>query len=383
MRRRDVLGVAAALAAAPAGLATAQAPTASPAPSVDGDVFTPGRQLVADIHRIVTPRGVQETFEATLGGVRQVINVRGADRRNPLLLFVHGGPAAVEMPVAWAFQRPWEDVFTVVQWDQRGAGRTYRLNDPAAIAPTLHPDRYRDDAIELIELLTRCYGHRKVVLLGHSWGSIVGLSVAAARPDLLHAYVGVGQVIDFRRNEEVGFAMTLAEARRRGNAQAVRELEALRPYPGAGPFNLAKLDVERRWVMALGGLAAGRDNADFYFHAGRLSPEYTLADRRAWDDGSAFTMRTMFSELADITFAPLRTLAIPTLMFLGRRDLTTPSPLAADWLNALHAPEKATIWFENSAHLPFIEEPGRFFLNLARHVAPLAPALPAAPERNV
>jgi len=126
---------------------------AAPAAAQTDDAYAPAREIVADIGKIVTPNGVQETFEVTLGGARQVVNVRGADRDNPVLIFVHGGPGAVEMPFAWAFQRPWEDVFTVVQYDQRGAGRSYPLNDPATLAPTMTPDRYRDDAIELIELL--------------------------------------------------------------------------------------------------------------------------------------------------------------------------------------------------------------------------------------
>ena len=206
--------------------ASAQAPA---------DPYAPGRQIVADIHRIVTPNGVQETFVATLGGVKQVVNVRGADRDNPILIYVHGGPASVEMPIAWAFQRPWEDYFTVVQWDQRGAGRSYLLDDPKTLAATLNPERYRDDAIELIDLLRKKYGKRKVVLLGHSWGSVVGMMVAVKRPDLLYAYVGVGQLIDFRENERVGYAWTLAEAKRRGDAKAVADLEAIRPLPRHRP----------------------------------------------------------------------------------------------------------------------------------------------------
>ena len=87
------------------------------------DPYAPAKAIVADVNRIVTPNGVQENLVVTLGGARQAINVRGADRNNPILVFVHGGPGAVEMPFAWAFQRPWEDVFTVVQYDQRGAGR--------------------------------------------------------------------------------------------------------------------------------------------------------------------------------------------------------------------------------------------------------------------
>lgn len=317
------------------------------------------RAIIGDIGRIVTPTGVQETFEVTLGGARQVVDVRGADRANPIILFIHGGPGAVEMPVAWAFQRPWEDFFTVVQWDQRGAGRSFPLNDTKAIAPTLKPERYRDDAIELIEQLRTRYGARPIVLIGHSWGSIVGLMVAEKRPDLLAAYVGIGQVIDFRENERVGFEWTLDRARKAGDAAAVRELEALRPYPGAGPFDIAKMTTERKWSIRYGALAAYRDNADFYFSAPRLSPDYTPADVKAWDDGSRFTIDTMFPQLADISFRRLTRLRVPVTFFLGRHDYTAPAPIAADWLARLHAPAKRVVWFEHSAHLPMIEEPGR------------------------
>jgi hypothetical protein len=134
----------------PLAFAKAQMPSPSPA-----DPYAPARALVADLDRIVTSNGIQETFEAVLGGAHQVVNVRGADRDNPILIFVHGGPGAVEMPFAWAFQRPWEDFFTVVQYDQRGAGRSFLLEDPKKIAPTLTIERYRDDAIELIELLRK------------------------------------------------------------------------------------------------------------------------------------------------------------------------------------------------------------------------------------
>lgn len=337
------------------------------------DLYAPGRALIADIGRVVTPTGVQETFELTLGGARQVVNVRGADRKNPVLVFIHGGPGAVEMPIAWSFQRPWEDFFTVVQYDQRGAGKSYRLNDPEKLAPTLTFERYRDDAIELIEILKKRYGKRKVILLGHSWGSAVGLGVAEKRPDLLYAYVGVGQVIDWRENERVGMAWALAQARQRKNAQAIREIEALRPYPESGPFTIEKADSWRKWAIGWGSLAAYRHDADFYLHASRLSPEYDADDLRAWDLGSAFTVTTLWPRLANLSFSKVKRIDVPVVMFIGRQDHTTSAALADAWMRALRS-KKTTIWFEHSAHLPMLEEPGRFVDALVHQVRPLAVA---------
>ena len=351
------------LALAFATTAAAQAP----------DPYEPGRAIVADIQKVVNPKGVQETFEVTLGGARQVVNVRGADRSNPIILFIHGGPGAVEMPVAWAFQRPWEDYFTVVQWDQRAAGRSYPLNDTKALAPTMSLDRYRDDAIELIDLLRKKYGQRKVFVMGHSWGSVVGLSVAAKRPDLLYAYIGMGQVIDFRENEKLGLAWTLEQARKDKNEKAIRELEALQPYPTAtGPLDIDKMTTERSWSIYYGGLAAHRHDADFYFHAPRLSPEYTAADRKAWDDGSGFSIQVLWPQLSEISLKDLNRLEVPTFLFLGRYDYTAPAPIAEAWMGRLKAPRKEVVWFEDSAHLPMIEEPGRTFAALLEKVRPLA-----------
>jgi proline iminopeptidase len=341
------------------GLALLAGAVAASAQSPPSDLYAPGREIIAGLQKIVTPNGVDETFTATLGGAHQVVNVRGADRSNPILLFVHGGPASPEMPLAWGFQRPWEDFFTVVQWDQRASGRSFLLEEPGKIAATLTSERYRDDAIELIELLQQRYAQRKVILLGLSFGSTIGLSVAIKRPDLLLAYIGVGQLIDGRENERVGFDWTLAQAQADHNAAAVAALEALRPYPGDGPLSVEHTAVERNWNIHYGGLVAYRPDAEWYFHLGRLSPLYTPADRQAWDHGSEVTMKAVWPALADISFKHVSHLAVPVFFFIGRHDYTTPGPIAAEWIARVKAPHKRAIWFEHSAHLPFIEEPGR------------------------
>jgi pimeloyl-ACP methyl ester carboxylesterase len=315
---------------------------------------------------------VQESFIATLGGARQYVSVRGADRRNPILLYIHGGPASIEAPLSWGFQRPWEDFFTVVEWDQRAAGKSFELEDQKTIGATLTPDRYRDDAIELIELLRARYGKEKIFVLGHSWGSTVGLSVAIKRPDLLHAYVGMGQMIDFRENEKASYDIVVGQARDAHNAQAIKELEAIAPYPPQGPLDVAKTGVERKWSVYFGGLAAGHQDGDFQFHLDRLSPEYSHADLVAWDAGSDFTMKTLWPKLADLSFESVHELRVPIFLFLGRHDTTTPPEIAAAWLKRLDAPEKKIVWFDNSAHLPMVEEPGRTLEALITRVRPLA-----------
>ena len=349
-------------------------PSTAAAAAAEPDPYQEGREIVADIHRIVVPGGVDETFVAGLGGTRQVVNVRGADRDNPILVFVHGGPGAVEMPIAWAFQRPWEDWFTVVQYDQRGAGRSFALGDPQALAPTLTLERYRDDAIELIEILRARYGKRKVFLLGHSWGSLVGLAVAQKRPDLLHAYVGMGQIIDIRENERVGMRWTIEQARKRGEEEAAAQVEAMAPYPDGGSFTIDEADGWRRHAIRYGALAAYRENADFYLRAPRLSPLYGPEDRKAWSAGSLFTVTTLWPRLAEVSFMKVDRLDVPVVMLLGRHDWVTPSTIAASWMERLDAPAKKSLWFEHSAHLPMIEEPGRVLAALLEQVRPLAEA---------
>jgi proline iminopeptidase len=339
------------------------------APPQPPDAYLPGREVITDLDRIVTANGIQETFEATLGGAKQVVNVRGADRANPILVYIHGGPGAAEMPFAWSFQRPWEDFFTVVQWDQRGAGRSYLLNDPVKLAPTMTLDRIRDDAVELIEQLRRKYGKRKVFLLGHSFGSVIGMSVAVKRPDMLYAYIGMGQYIDTNAGETASYAWTLDQARREGNQEAIRELEALQPYPG--DTKIARIDAERKWANYYGGLFWHHRDGDFYYHLARLSPDYTPIERQSYDKGSAFSTEQLEKQLRGVTFIPLTQLGCPVYMFMGRHDALTPPPIAVAWLDRVSAPAKGKFWFENSAHMMMIEEPGRTLTALLR-IRPLA-----------
>ncbi|RKG87844.1 alpha/beta hydrolase [Corallococcus sp. CA049B] len=333
------------------------------------------RAIIADARRIATRDGVEELLEIPVGGTKQWLSVRGRDRKNPVLLMIHGGPASPELPTSWAFQGGWEDFFTVVQWDQRGSGKSYTANDPATLAPTLSLERITEDAVEVVQFLRQRYGKDKVFVVGHSWGSLVGLGLARRHPELLFAYVGMGQVVSGQENERTGYALTLAAAEAAHDATALKELKALAPYPEPdGTLPVAKVITERRWSNTFGGLVHGRDDVLHFLNLAELSPDYTPEDVEAISLGSQLSLPLLLPDLARFDFSQVTRFGCPIIVFAGRHDTTTPSQVAADWLTRVEAPDKRIVWFEHSAHMMMLEEPGRVLLHLVRDVLPLADA---------
>ena len=342
------------------------------------DPYAKARGILEDAEKIVAPNGVQEAYETVIGGVKQWVYVRGQDKNNPLLLFVHGGPASPMAPVAWLFQRPLEEYFTVVHYDQRAAGKTYAANDTTGLGGTLRIAQYVQDALDLTDFIRKKYGKQKVILVGHSWGTVVGLQAALKRPDLFYAYVGMGQVISTQENERLSFAYGLEQAIKQKNEPAVRELRSIAPYPGEQPITRERIIIARKWPQYYGGLSAFRSTSGYYFNAPRLSPAYTPADVAAIDQGSLFTLGRILPQFLQVDFRAVKSFPIPVFMFMGRHDYTTPSAPTDRWLQQVKAPLKKGIWFENSAHLIPWEEPGKLLLTLVQQVRPLA--LPARPE---
>lgn len=332
------------------------------------------QEIIRDAYLIVQPRGIEETQTVEIGGIRQWISVRGRDRRNPMLLFIHGGPASPEMPASWLYQSPWEDFFTVVQWDQRGAGRTAAANDMAAVAPTIDVERMISDGEEVVAYLRDRFGKSKIYVLGHSWGSVIGLAIAQRRPEWLHAYIGMGQVIHGQSNERVGYAWAIEQARADRNEEAIAELEAIAPYP---PTDRAvtpqEILTQRRWVNHYGGLTWGRTDLEYEQNAARLSPLYSDDDLAARAH-AGITLARLLPELWQLDLRSVDRLDSPVFIFAGRHDYQTPSSIAADWFSRLQAPRKELIWFENSAHMMHLEEPGRLLVHLVTKVRPLAVA---------
>jgi proline iminopeptidase len=328
--------------------------------------------VIAELRRIVTPEGVERKEMVRIGGIDQFVSIRGRDRRNPVLLVLHGGPGFPENALAWWNTRDLEEYFTVVHWDQRGSGRTYLANDPKAVAPTMKPEQFISDTGELVGWLRGQLGKKKIFLLGHSWGSFVGLEYARQNPDQLYAYIGVGQAANTPESERRGYAFAMEAARKAGNAQAVADLEGIAPYAEAGrPIPLEKIIVERRWSDYFGGVMAYRRHQTNGI-ASRLSPDYSDADAPRVYEGNGYSQEFLFSTVLGLDLSTITRLDCPLILLEGRHDRTVNSDVAHEWFERVQAPAKAFIWFEDSGHEVMTEEPGKVLVSLLRHARPIA-----------
>ncbi len=301
-----------------------------------------------------------------LGDLDQWVMVRGRSAANPLLVFLHGGPGSSETALLRAFNAALEDAFTVVYWDQRGAGRSYRPSIPVA---SMTVERFVADLDELIERLLARFGQRRVVLVGHSWGSALGVLYAGRFPAKVAAYVGVGQVADMAASEAASYAFALEKARERGHRRAIRQLEAI----GPPPHTLKTLATQRRWLMAMGGAFGPNLSLANMVWRGMTGPEASPLDLVRLVRGAGFSTRLLWPALmASNLRRDVRRLETPAFFVLGRHDMQVVAAVSADYFDALEAPHKQLIWFEESGHMVPFEEPERFNRLMVETVRPFA-----------
>lgn len=329
------------------------------------------KAIIAAREKIVSPHGIEQSLLVPIDGARQWISIRGNDLRNPILLVLHGGPGSPEMPAAWTFQSPWEDYFTVVEWDQRGTGKTYEANSPARMAAGMTAQGMENDAAGLVSYLRQRFHKKKIFLMGHSWGTVLGVMLARDHPDWLYAYIGVGQVVNARDGERLGYEFALREAQAHHNRAAIDQLRAIAPYPGKR-LTLQRLAVRSKWEMYYGGLAYGRRDFAWDANTWELSPDYTEHDLDAISDGSLFSLKYLLGPLLQTNFDEVTHFGCPVLEFVGAHDYTTPSSLIIGWFKRLDAPSKRLVVFADSGHMMPEEQPGRFLVHLVNDALPYA-----------
>ena len=297
----------------------------------------------------------------SIGGIEQWIQWRGAADA-PILLYLHGGPGGTSVPVAEAW-RPWEEHFTVVHWDQRGAGRTFAKNQEAGCG-ALSIGRMLEDAVQVVEFVTGTLQRPQVLLVAHSWGGVLGVHLAKRRPDLVSAYVGTGQLVNKHRNEELNYRREMAQAERSGNDEALSALRAIGPPPFADREALKTL---RQWADVL----AEGDGDPLQPRPTPIAPDYSRDEVPALMRGAEFSRRQLYDELETVDLPALGLeFEMPFFLFHGSCDQATPIELAEEYFASIEAPHKDFVRFEGCHHFVVMNRPGEFLRELVARVIP-------------
>jgi len=315
---------------------------------------------------------IAEISYHSLGGLDQWVLMRGASTANPPLIMLHGGPGFSETSFFRYYNASLERSFTVVYWDQRGAGKSFTPHIPRE---SMTLERFVADLDELVEIVRTRLAQPKVVLFGHSWGSVLGSVYAARFPEKVAAYVGSGQIGDARAAESASYAYALAEAERRGATSIARKLRAI----GPPPYPAASLWVERMSVSRLDGALRLRA----LWKLGRMmlaSKESSLRELPDSFRGFRWTIDVMWDETSRLNLCELApALAVPVFFFLGRNDHWVPLETSLAYFDMLRAPSKRLVVFERSGHEPFVDEAPAFDAAMVELVRPAVTA--TAPAR--
>lgn len=298
-----------------------------------------GAQAAASVH---------EAGFVEIGGIQQWVTITGDDSANPVVLFLHGGPGDAASPYAESMFAGWSKDLTLVQWDQRGAGRTFTKSGP--VGQDVGVDRMVRDGIALSEYLTSHLHKKKIILLGGSWGSILGASMAHARPDLFYAYIGQVQIVGWWENASASYLKLLDLAQAANDQASVAALQEIGPPPWHALSAWPKLQkIKKQYEAKLVPQA----------HHNSISPEYASAEERAqWyaADDSTFLHFVGLDFNGPLAQADLRMLgsnfALPVFVIEGEEDLTSIPAVARSWLEGLKAPVKGFYTVPDTEHAP-------------------------------
>ena len=319
------------------------------------------RKRNADAYAIKSAKGIDEAGYVNIGAIEQWVTIRGQDRGNPVLLILHGGPGDPTNPWTFAMFADWEKYFTVVQWDQRGAGRTFTASGPS-VGPTMTIDRMVEDGIEIAEYLRMHLAKEKIIIVAHSFGSVLGLQMIRKRPDLFFSYVGTGQVSDYPdRNYTATYEALLRKAQSIGNQEAIDELTAT----GTG----AGYRLQWRWANRFEG-------ADQFIMStlglSLVAPGNSVRYMVNHEEGMMLSGERLVPQTKSVTQKVLGyEFSIPIFFFQGSEDFTTSTVLAEEYLKLIKAPHKEFVRIKGG-HFAMFMNSGEFLQELVNRVRPPA-----------
>lgn len=315
-----------------------------------------------------TPEGKTQIAEkgwAHIGGIKQGYFIRGENEHNPVILYLHGGPGSPELPMIKDTEL--EQHFTICYWDQRGAGMTF---SPDTDSGTMTTEQFVEDTRQITDSLRKWYNVDKIYLMGHSWGSYLGIKTIEKHPELYHAYIGIGQVCNQLESERMAYDYIVAEARKAGDSATVEALESYDKYADDFPSNDYLLKVRTNSMNKYGVGIMHKDCSMFNIAVDLLYYRgYTLTDKYHYLQGTMFSLNNMFHRIInDNLFESSTRFNVPVYILQGKYDYQVSYQLAKAYLDSIDAPQKEFFTFENSAHSPNLEEPTRF-VNVVRSIA--------------
>jgi len=264
----------------------------------------------------------------SIGGIGQVISVKGTDN-NPVLLFIHGGPGSSRMNQAETYTAVLQKKFIVVQWDQREAGRTQQLNK-SPLPITLQ--QMEQDTRDVVDSLRKKFNQPKIFLAGESWGTVLGFYMAAQYPDWLHAYLAISPVIDQEKSEKQLISLLKKEATASGNSTELQELNTVKV-----PFeNYQQIYYSRKWLFHHDGQPISDADTSMvidYLHS------WAGTWLAVWNEA---IQRNLYKTLPQIK--------CPVYFFVGGKDRQTDFEIAKGYYKKLVAPKKDLFFFENAGH---------------------------------
>ncbi len=318
------------------------------------------------------PGSIASLEKIKLGGVDQWLILRGYDVNKPVLLFLSGGPGASEAARVLRFNSELEKHFVVVIWEQRGCGKSYPSSHPKS---DLTVDQYVADIIELTNILRARFDEQKIYMVGHSWGTIIGVLAAQQRPDLYHAYIGTAQMVDVLETDQMIYDLVLEHSLQTGDADFVKKLEkqGLPPYFGKSPIQPYSTLFGREYQL----FEVPNIKDETYRREGDAimlmlkQPEYGWLDRVYYLLGLMNTFNVVYPQLQEMDFRETATrIDLPVFIVLGRHDMNNPSRIPEEYFNLLEAPKKELIFFENSGHGMIWEESCLFHRLLVDTILP-------------
>jgi pimeloyl-ACP methyl ester carboxylesterase len=335
-------------------------------------VYTPPFR---DTNGNIPDGSIAEFRRVRIGDQTQAILVRGKNRSNPVVLFLHAGPCLSETALMRKYNADLEEHFTMVYWDMRGSGKSWF---PGSLK-TLSTQLLLDDIHEMTTYLKKELGQDRIILLGHSFGGGFAALAAHEYPEDYSVCVISGIAPDPVGINRISYYWVLEQARNDGNGKAVRELEAVSGFwekmEKKSYFN--GMMVEKKWIGHYGGMIVGEKGFVGFVLKNLPGTEYSLFDYIPYMMGMAQGGPASWDILTGTNLFDMTTdFRIPLVLFMGRQDFNAWPPMAEDFYNRVKAPRKELIWFEDSAHFLHIEEAEKFRRIMDEVVRPMAP--PAA-----